>query len=294
MVTTNKRLTKPLGQIINGIDLGGPMTIAIQEGWENIMRSSPDGAQFQQVDKDCQFCRGVIISQDWVHFIGLLTGTIGTYVFYERTSGTAEATGYTKHTLTTPKIWKVDLKFNQKGFATVTAAFECMAADPTKTIVDMHARLPGQAIPTTGISSERGGWRIVSAVYGAINAYHLTDLAFSITLLVSKACNDGDIAYTAVDVHINGMSNSGSIGLQDSSVYQSLLLAEFDDLVVTVRQSGGDADKVLTIANVNFLNVGENSDVNAEYTGYTLAFEVTDDPETPLTLAGTNKILTIA
>jgi nitrogen fixation protein len=292
MSTINKRVSKPQAYVINGVDAGGGMTVAIQEGWEEILRSAPDGLQFPIVDKACQFCRGVIVSQDWTQMINLLTGT-GNYVFYERASGAVEAAGYTKHTINNPIIHQVHLRFNQKGYATIQAAFECMAADPTKTISDMHQIQTGQAAPTY-IPAARGGWRIVSIVFGSVNAYHGMALSFSITMPLSKACNDGDIAYTAVDAFLNGMTTAGSIELQDSSVYQSLLTGAINNLVITVKQSQGAANKILTIANVSFLHTAENSDVHAEYTHYTLGFEVVNDPNTPLTLAGTNKIITIA
>jgi len=300
MATVNNRVYHPQAMTINGIAVGGILTVAVQEGYENVMRSSPDGIGGPPIiDKECQFCRGTIVIQDWPDAISLLTGTIGTAVFYERKSGVAAATGYTEHTLTNPVIYSIALTFTKGGYATVSASFECMAASETSTIADMHAQVDSQAAPTY-VPASRGGYRVESTVLGAITVYHLTGLTFSLAMPLVKACNDEDLAYTCVDARLDAMTVNGSISFQDSEITtaqlkaQELLLAATADLVITVTQSQGAADKVITIANVSFVNVGENSDVNADFTEYTAAFEVANDPDTPLTLAGTNKILAIA
>jgi hypothetical protein len=299
MTTVNKRVGFPVANVINGIDNGGVVTVAIQEGYENIIRSSPEGLGPPVIDRDCQFCRGVIVTQDWVHIIELLTGTVSTYVFYERKSGVAEATGFVKHTLTNPVIYQVSFNFGQGAFATVSASFECKAADPTKTIADMHAMTDAQPAPTY-ITASHGGWRIVSATYGgSLSIYHVTGFTFNITLPLVKACNDSDIGYTAVDARTDGLTAAGSINFQDAEIAtaklkcQALLLAAIGSFVVTVAQSGGTT-KVITIVRASILNAGENSDVNAPFTGFTAAFEVSNDQTNPLTLTGTYKILTIA
>jgi len=288
----------PQASVINGVDVGGTMTAVISEGYENILRSAPDGLQLPTVDREVQFCRGTIVSQDWVEAINLLTGTVDTYVFYERISGVAAATGYVKHTITNPVIHRISIRLTKGGFAQVEFGFECKAADETKTFADMHTMLDGQAAPSD-ISSARGGYRVSTTAHGAVSVYHVTDFTFSLQLPLARACNDADVAYTAVDAILNGLTASGSIGFQDSEIAtaklkcQQLLLASAADLVLTVVQSRGATSKVITIANVVFLSAGENSDVGAQYTGYSAQFDIANDPDTPLTLEGTNKIITI-
>jgi len=300
MTTVNKRTYTPQAMTINSVSVGGILTVSIQEGYENVLRSSPDGLGGPPIiDKECQFCRGTITVQDWLDAISLLTGTIGTCIFYERKSGVAAATGYVKHTLTNPVVHAITLTFTKGGYATISASFECKAADETKTIADMHAMLDTQTAPTY-IPAARGGYRVESAALAAINIYHLTGFTFGITLPLVRACNDADVAYTCVDARLDGMTCNGSLNLQDSEITsaklkcQQLLLAATADLLITVTQSQGAADKVITIAKVSFINAGENPDVSADFTGYTAAFEVANNPDTPLSLDGTNKILAIA
>ncbi len=285
---------------INGVDAGGVMSARIDAGFENVMYSPPDGLQVPVKDKEIQYVRGTIVTQDWVEAINLLTGTVGTYVFYERKSGVAEATGYIEHTLTAPIIHRVSINFTKGGYATISLDFECRAADETKAIADMWALLDGQAAPTH-ITAARGGYRIETAAHGgAIDIYHVTAFNFTLTLPLVKACNDGDVAYTCVDARLNGLTTGGSISFQGGEITgailtcQELIAAAAANLVIVVSQSQGAADKTITIANVDFNNIGSSPDVGAPFTGYTAAFDVANDAGTPLTLAGDNKIITIA
>jgi hypothetical protein len=60
-----------------------------------------------------------------------------------------------------------------------------------------------------------------------------------------------------------------------------------------LTQGQGAADKVVTVAGIEFDNAGQNSSANAPFTEFTVNFEVANDPTTQLTLTGTNKIITI-
>jgi len=299
MATVNKRLHSPQASVINGIDAGGMMSAQISEGFESKISSAPDGLQLPVTDKDVQYVRGTVKTQDWVKVISLLTGTIGTYIFYERKSGVAEATGYVKHTLNNPVIHSVNLRITKGGYGDCTFSFECRAADETKTISDMHALTDSQAAPTY-VTAARGGFRIKTAVHGALSIYHMMDFNFSLALALSKACNDVDVANTCVDAKLSGMQASGSITFQDGGITssahkaQQLIVASAASLVLVIRQAQGAADKTVTIAKVDFYDVSANHDVNGDFAGYTASFGLSNDPSTPLTLAGSNKILTIA
>ncbi|MGD0077033.1 MAG: hypothetical protein ABSB91_00245 [Sedimentisphaerales bacterium] len=299
MTTINRRVFSPQAMTINGIAVGGILTVAISEGHDNAARSSPDGFQVQVVDKFDQFCRGTITVQDWPDAISLLTGTLSTCVFWERKSGTPDATGYIKHTLTNPVIHKIAISINKGGYATVSADFECRAASDTDTLAVMHAMLDSQAAPTALVPA-LGGWRVVSAVYGGtLNLYHVTGFNFSITLPLIKDSNDADLAYTAVDACLDGIQATGSINFQDSGIAtteltsQQLLLAALGNLVITVKQAQGATNKVITIMRTTFLTDSGNSGGNV-YAGHSIPFEVTNNLTTPLTLAGTNKIIVIS
>jgi len=300
MATVNNRVGLPQAITINGIDAGGVMTAVINAGYDNIMRSSPDGLQVPLKDKEIQFVRGTIVTQDWVHAVELLTGAVGTYVFYERKSGVAPATGYVQHTITNPVISRAAISFAKGGYATVSFDFECKAADEAKTIADMWALLDSQAAPTY-VSAARGGYRIKTTVFDStINIYHVTAFDFALTLPLVKACNDADIGYTCVDARLDGLTAGGSISFQDAAITgailicQQLIAAAKGTLVITAAQAQAEADKTITIAGVDFNNISNSSDANAPFTEYTAGFDVANDPTTQLTLDDTNKIITIA
>ena len=299
MATVNNRVGIPQAITINGIDAGGAMTASVQAGFDNIMRSSPDGLQVPVKDKEIAFVRGSIVTQDWIHAVELITAAVGSYICYERRSGVAEATGYIKHTITNPVIHRVSISFSKGGYATITLDFECRAADETEGITDMWAMLDGQAAPTY-LPAARGGYRVVSCAHGAVSIYHLTGFNFSLALPLVKACNDGDVGYTCVDARVDGLTAEGSVNFQDGSITagallcQQLITAAKADLVLTIRQSQGATNKVVTIANADFNNAGSNSDAGSPFTGYNAAFDVANDAGTPLTLSGANKIITIA
>lgn len=303
MPTVNQRVGLPQAMTINAVDAGGKMSARINEGYENIISSEPDGLQVPVSDREVQFCRGTVVTQDWIEAVNLLTGTVGTYVFYERKSGVAEATGFIKHTLTAPVIHKVNIDLAKGRYGTLTLDFECRAADPTKTIADMHAMTDTQAAPTY-VTAARGGYRVTSAVLAPsatpITIYHIMSFNFAMTLPLVKECNDADIAYTCVDARLDGLTAAGSITFQDSAITsaklkaQDLLLHARGPLVLTLTQSAGATAKTVTIAGVIFENIGGNADVTKPFSDYSMPFRVANDLTTQLTLAGTNKILTIA
>jgi len=313
MATVNKRVYSPQAVVINGVNDGGLMTAVIDSGFDNILRSSPDGLQVAVKDKEIQYVRGEIVSQDWSKIIDLLTGAADTYIFYEHKGGSVEEDKeYIKHTITNPVIYDVRLSLSQKGYMTVRAAFECMAADETKGVADMWTQTDDQAAPTY-IPAARGGYRVKSTAFkdtaaadpaDDIDIYHVTAFDFGIVLPLAKACNDSDVGYTAVDAKLDGLNASGSITFQDAEIgavsarikCQDLLLNTTNEqLVITVAQGFGGADKVITINGVDFGSIRPNAGSGKEYTDYTAAFDVANfDMEAQLTLAGANKIITIA
>jgi len=304
MVTVNKRIGIPQAFVINGVDAGGAMTAALNAGFDNIMRSSPDGLQVPVKDKEAQYVRGTVTTQSWTEAINILIGEVGTYVFYERKSGVAAASGYIKHTITNPVISRLTINQAKGGYMTISFDFECKAADETSTILDMWALLDEQAAPADYISAARGGWRVVTTTHGSEDIYHLMSFNFSLTLPLVKACNDADIGYTCIDARLDGLMAAGSLSFQDATITattlellcQKLLVAAKADLVITLKQSQGATNKVITIANVDFNNVSSDSNVDSPFTGYTATFDVANDPDTPLTLEGVggeNKIIAI-
>jgi len=298
MATVNQRVKTPQGVVINGVDAGGAMQARINCGHDSIIQSTPDGLGVPVRDKECQFVRGSVTTQDWVHAVDLLTGTVGTYVFYERKSGVAAATGYIKHTLTNPVIHNASISFTKEGYAVCSFDFECKPADETKGIADMWVPLDDQAAPSY-ISAAWGGYRILTAAHGAVSIYHVTAFSFALALPLSRACNDGDVGYTCVDADIDGMAATGSITFQDSTIATATLLAQklavaaASSLVLTVKQGQGAASKTITIAGVDFDSI-EGSGGGKPFTEYTGRFAVANATGTPLTLDGTNKIITIA
>jgi hypothetical protein len=301
MATVNKRILQPQAITINGIDAGGAMTAQIQKGYDQFFESAPDGLQIPIIDRCTQFCRGSFVSQDWTKLVSLLTGTLGTYVFYERKSGAALATGFVKHSLLNPLVHKASLSLSSgdksNALATLSSSFECRAGDETDALGDLHVMLDSQPAPTH-IAAARGGIRIVSCALGALAIYHATRLSLDISIPLFKASNDGDVAYTAVDADLNGMSVSGSLSFQDATITAArlkcddLAVAARGSLVTTIRQAGGAANKILTIAGVIFGSSDQSA--GQDYDEFTMPFRVSNDATTQLTLAGANKIITLA
>ena len=147
MATVNKRAGKAQAAVINGVDNGGLMSASIQAGYDDINQTPADGLDIPLIDRQTEFVRGSISSQDWTHIIDLLTGAVGTYVFYERKSGVVAATGYILHTLTAPVIQRCGISLNHRGYGVINADFECRAADETKGITDMWAMTDSQSAP---------------------------------------------------------------------------------------------------------------------------------------------------
>ncbi len=277
---------------INGIDDAGAMSMQIQAGYDEVLSAAPDALQVALGDRSAQFVRGRITTQNYAAIIDILTGTLGTYTCYERTSGVAALTGYKKHTITNPVIHEVNFRISQGGYAVCEAAFECRAADPTKTIADMWTRADSQSAPTPAAFAP-GGFRVVTALHGAQAVYHVTAFDFRLTLGLSKRCNDGDIAYTCVDAELDGLEAGGSLGFEDTSVGATLLAAARGDLVLTVRQHGSAANKVITVAGVEFNSSNYGAQSGANYSTDSLNYRVTNDADTPLTVAGANPIISI-
>jgi hypothetical protein len=189
---------------------------------------------------------------------------------------------------------------NNTTYSTATFDFECLAADETAGLAAMWTQEDGQAAPAY-MTAARGGIRIVTTVHGVKSIYHVTRFTFNIAIKMSKRCNDGDVGYTCVDLDVDdNMTAGGSIGFEDGSVTdsqilgQQLIVAARANLVLTVRQGGGATSKVITIAGVDFDSFGDDSSAEGDYDDYSLDFDVTNSTATPLTLDGTNKIITIA
>jgi len=267
MTTVNKRVSTPQASVINGIDLGGTMAIGLREGYDNIIQTSPDGLQLAIVDREIQYCRGTVASQDWTHAIDLLTGTVGTYAFSQRKSGAAALTGYLDHVITAPVIHNLGLRFSKGGYSVANFDFECRAADETKGISDMHTITDSQAAPDY-VSAARGGYRIQSCSHGALNVYHILSIDIQITLPLAKACNDSDVAYTTVDARLDGIQTAVSLTFQDSGIAtsqntaQQLTVASAADLEFRATQAQSATAKDVTVPDVIFTDVGIDDDAS--------------------------------
>ncbi len=301
MATTNKRAAIPQAMVINGVDAGGLMQASINEGYENILQSSPDGLTLPVKDREIEYCRGSVATQDWVEFVNLLTGTVGTYAFSQRKSGTVAATGYIDHVITNPVIHRANLRVTKGGYAAVGFDFECKAADETKGFADMHAVTDSQPAPDY-VSAARGGYRVTATAHGLTSINHLLEFNFTLMLPLAIACNDSDVGYTTVDAREDGMAADGYIVFEDMTVSdsnllsQNLLSADAADLELTITQGQGATAKTVTLANVSFDTVDLNADASA-VTGFSTCranFSLENDPDTPLTISGDNKIITIA
>ncbi len=292
----NQRTHKAQAATINGVSAGGLTTVNITKGYDNVISSEADGLEIPLVDKEIQFCRGSVTTQDITQAINLLTGEVGTFVFYEMESGVAT---YVKHTITNPVIHQVSFNIAKGGYATCSFNFECKAADATKGFADMHTVLREQASPDY-VAANRGGHRVKTLALSTVNILHVTGISFSLALELSRACNDSDIGYTVVDAILQGYQPGGSIAFEDSGptaaqdLSADILSAARGSLVATIAMAQGATDKVITIAGVESTQCSQSSSSSGGFTTYEGSYIVTNNTMTPLTLAGTNKIITIA
>lgn len=305
MATVNKRVRNPQAAVINGIDAGGLMNASIIQGYDTELSSSPDGLGGPALrDYEAEVTRGSLVTQDLVHLVDLATGTVSTKVFYTRKSGVGPDTGYVKNTIVNPVIHRIALTVTKKQYATIGVNFECKAEDETKGMADEWTKTDEQAAPAY-VSAIRGGYRIKSAVFtpdddsiSDINIYHMQALSLLIDLMLHATYDDGDVGFTCVDVDEEGGTYNGSITFQDAgiaslqSTAQQVIAAGRGTLAVTLAMSGGATDKVLTIAGVDPKQYTEDNQPG-KFSEYTLNFDLSNSTDTPLSLDGTNKLITI-
>ncbi|MCE5184930.1 MAG: hypothetical protein LLF76_02250 [Planctomycetaceae bacterium] len=289
-----------MGSVINGVDQGGEMSIAIDEGYDEIAESSVEGTEVAVVDRGAQYVRGVCATQSWMTVISLLAGTIGTYVFYERKSGAAAATGWLKHTLTSPVIWDVEFNWNQGSYGTATFKFECRFATAATVISDVHSLMDSQAGPTLSDELELGGYRIDSAALGVLAIYGVSAFRFHLGLKLAKSSVGAALGYTSVDAELGaaGGRADGSLTFQDSSVATTvgkeaqLLTAARASLVLSGKMASGAENKKVTVAGVMFTTCSRRMVGNRQqYAETTANYIISNSLATPLTIAGANKII---
>jgi hypothetical protein len=291
------------GSVINGVDQGGEMNATIEEGYDEVSESCPEGVEVSIVDRNAQYVRGSVTTQSVTTAIALLTGTLGTYEFFERKSGFAAATGWIKHVLNNPVIWDIEISMQQGSYWTATFKFECRFATASAVISDVHVITDSQADPTLSDELELGGQRFVTTVLGALAIYGMKSFQFHIALTLTKSCAGAAMGYSSVDSELGGAGGKcdGSIVFQDSSIATAkmkaaqLLLAARASLVLTCAMSAGAANKVITVAGVMFTTQSTRmSGDRTKYAETTMNYRVSNSLATPLTIAGANKIITLA
>lgn len=278
-MATNNRVLRPYHggattttATVNGVDAGGLMTANINIGFDGIITTPHDGNAFPNTDRLTEFCRGSMVSQDWIECLNVLNGTEGSWVFYERESGAATVV---VHTLSTMVIENVSVNLQHRGYATASFNWECFAATPaTQGFVEMWARLAAQTAPAA-ITDTARGLEITALTHGGATVEQITGLSFNIGGTISKASHDGDQSYNVVERIQGGVPVSGTLTTQDLGAAIGLLDASglADDIVVTVKQSQAATAKTLTILDAQFTNLSTTSDTTSSgYTEYSLDF----------------------
>ncbi|HOQ06047.1 MAG TPA: hypothetical protein PKY88_12635 [Anaerohalosphaeraceae bacterium] len=298
MAVVNKRIFCPTATAVNGVSVGGTVSVRLTAGFDNILRSGADGLQVPIVDRDVQFVRGSVTVQDWPKVLDLLTGTVSNLVFYERKSGTGPTGGYIKHTLNNPCIHNIRLEIRQGSYASVSFDFECRFGDETAAIADVWQQTDAQNAPTY-VSAARGGWRIRSCLHGNTAIAHPLGLSLSVSVPMLRACNDADLGYTAVDLSPEcGLAVNGSLSFQDASIQNNVILSNqlltssAAALQLVLVQSAGGTPLELTIAGVLF-GSADASGGQLAYDVFSMPFSISNNLSAPLTLEGPNKLLII-
>ncbi len=293
----NHRLHKPQAATINGVSFGGLTVANIVKGYDQVLTSSPDGAEVAFSDRYCQYCRGNITTQDITQALNILTGDIDTFVFYEAESG--EST-YIKHTINNPVIFDLAISINKDQYATASFNFECLAESASAGFAGMHVPARAEETLPEYVAAARGGQIVKTLKLGTTDILHVTGLSFNLAFSISKESNDGSVGYTTIDTSMNGILPSGNISFQDSGAETDkdlsgqVLALTRQSLVATLAMGQGAADKTVTIAGVEIISCSNGSSSGDGYTTYDASYQVTNNATTPLTLSGTNKIITIA
>ncbi|MCP4566827.1 MAG: hypothetical protein GY841_04510 [FCB group bacterium] len=276
MAITNNRLLHAQFRIsdaasdsVNGVDVGGLMSSSVQAGFDDIITAGADGFSMPEVDRLTQFARGGVNTQAWTLILDILAGTVDKYWWYERISG--EST-FRLNTIHDPYIHAASINLAHRGRADCAFSFECWASDVTNTVTSMWET--SDAITLVNAASAityAPGLEILTGNHGAeSDIYHITNFSMNIAGQLSRASGDGDVGYTALDIVWGGQPISGSLTIQDSDRFQSLLLAAKSDLKLTVKQAQGATSKALTIKDVIFTSLDSTSNAGPGYTGYTL------------------------
>lgn len=290
MTTTNKRTHKIFNIMVNGVAVGGTTMLSLTKSYAQNLTTPADGLQLPLRDRFVQQCSGSLTTHDWSLYSSLLTGAVGTLTGYERNSGVAEATGYTKHTVTNPIFNRFALNFKKNQYATLAADFQCKAADDTKGFLDAHTAQSGQEKPDHQAAGY-GGFKLKSLSHGgSASLKHVQSLTLDIAIPLLTASDDGDIGYTLVEQDLSNIMPTGSVTVQDTQIGTSNLVADdfleadADDLELTVAQGSGGSDKVLTISGVQFSGDTINWSNNG-FNSVTLPFYISNDPDDVITLA---------
>ena len=262
--------------VINGIAAGGLVNGTIDYGYEDILTTPADGTTFPEVDRLTQFVRGNITSQDWVNVLAVITGTVSSYIWYERESGLATVC---KNTLLNPVIHQAGITLTHRQHATCNWAFECKAADDDDGFAALFAADTGAVLPAAVTPSTRGLEILALAHGGSLDIYHVQQLQWNLQATLTRGSGDGDVGYTAVDRVWGGQPLGGSITIQelnaagaDAKAAMAILAAAEGDLVATVLTSQGGANKTLTLKNVVFTTSQQNLDSSGAYMSTTINF----------------------
>ena len=276
MALVNKRLLHAQFRIsdaasdsVNGIDVGGLMSASIQAGFDDVITAGADGFSMPEVDRLTQFVRGSVNTQAWTLILDILAGTVEKYQFYERESGAAS---YRVNQFRNPYIHTASINLAHRGRADCAFSFECWASDVDIGVSELW--ITSDAISDSTVASAityAPGLEIEACTHTAA-VYHVLGFSMSIAGQLSKASGDSDVGYTALDIVWGGQPISGSLTIQDSDRYLSLLTSAKADLVLTVKQAQGAASKTLTIKDVIFTGLDSTSNAGPGYTGYTLSW----------------------
>jgi len=250
---------------INTTQVVGAESFTLRHGFRTV-RSNNDGFAGEPArDKTRLFTSGELVGQD----IGQFGTLIGLFEAAESLSVLAEgklagdASKSVKGTLAHAKLVSANLSFQPGQHARTRFTFVGSVA-AASTAPEDEITIEEVAIKAITHASAYRGVLIKSAVFtpdggAAITPAGVTGLDLNVTWQVDQAAGDDDYGEAA---EVGGAVITGTLGFQDSTldggatVGQQLTAAKWGVLVVTYTQQGGQADKVLTIANLGLEEEG--------------------------------------
>jgi hypothetical protein len=235
----------------------GAESFQLVEGYR-VVASKNDGMPGTAArDKTRFFATGQMVGQDIASFgtlIGLWEAAVDSLAVLAEGKLAGDAAKSVRLTLAHAKLLGATLSFQPGQHARSTFNFAnntALASDGAEHEVTALEVASKTILHASGYR----GVKIKSAVFGGITPLGVTGLELNVSGEADQAAGDNEFGEST---EVGGFEVTGTLGFQDltiasaATVAQRLMAAAAGDLVVTYTQQGAQADKVLTLKNLQF------------------------------------------